>query len=86
MNEFVPCAIQALPIKRRTRQRFTEFDYNKINKALKMDKNDKIRHRAVIRYLCLNRLTPKEVHEDIEATFREDTPLYTMVKKLAGKF
>ena len=28
MNEFAAYTIQALPLKRRTRQRFTEFDYN----------------------------------------------------------
>ena len=27
MNEFAPYAMQASPLKRRTRQRFTEFDY-----------------------------------------------------------
>ena len=28
MNEFVPYTMQAPPLKRRTRQRFTEFDYS----------------------------------------------------------
>ena len=28
MNEFAPYAIQAPPLKRRTRQRFTEIDYS----------------------------------------------------------
>ena len=39
-----------------------------------MEKNDKIWHRAVIRYLCLKSLTPKQVHQDMEAPFGEDTP------------
>ncbi len=30
MNEFVLYAMQAPPLKRRTRQRFTEFDYNTV--------------------------------------------------------
>ena len=42
-------------------------------------KMDKIRHRAVIHYLVLKGLTPKEVHQDIQATLGEDTPLYSMV-------
>ncbi len=29
MNEFAPYAMQALPLKRRTRQTLTEFDYNR---------------------------------------------------------
>ena len=28
MNEFLPYAMQAPPLKRRTRQKFTEFDYS----------------------------------------------------------
>ncbi len=30
MNEFAPYAMQAQPLKRRTHQRFTEFDYSKL--------------------------------------------------------
>ena len=51
-----------------------------------MEKMNKIRHCAVIRYLGLKGLSPKQVHQDMEATFGEDTPLYSMVKKWAGKF
>ena len=39
-----------------------------------MEKMDKIRHRAVIRYFGLKGLTPKQVHQDMEATFGQDTP------------
>ena len=46
----------------------------------------KFRHRAVIRYLGLKGLTPKQVHLDMEATPGKDTPSYTMVKMWAGKF
>ena len=51
-----------------------------------MEKNDTIKHRAVIRYLGLNCLTPKQVHQDMEATLGEDTPSHSMVKKWAGEF
>ena len=47
---------------------------------------DKIRHRAVIRYLGLKGLTPKHVHQDMEATFGEYTSSYRMVQKWAGEF
>ena len=41
-------------------------------------KNDKNpRHRAVILYLGLMGLTPKQVHQDMETTLGEDTPSYT---------
>ena len=30
MNEFGPYAMQAPPLKRHTRQRFIEFDYNRV--------------------------------------------------------
>ena len=46
----------------------------------------KIRHRAVILYLDLKSKTPKQVYQDMEATFKEDAPSYSMVKKWAGKF
>ena len=49
-----------------------------------MEKNDKIRHRAVIPYLGLK--TPKQVYQDIEATLGEDSLSYSMVKKWAVKF
>ena len=49
-------------------------------------KIDKIRHRAVIRYLGFKGLTPKQVHQDMEVTLGEDATSYSMVKKLAGEF
>ena len=49
-------------------------------------KMDKIRHRAVIRYLGHKGLTPKQVHQDMEATLGEDTPSYSLVNKEAGVF
>ncbi len=42
--------------------------------------------RAVIRYLGLKRLSPKEVHEDMVATLGEGAPSYSMVQKWAAEF
>src|SRR6476619_5411601 len=42
--------------------------------------------RAVIRYLGLKNLSPKEIHEDMTATLGEDAPSYSMVKKWAAEF
>ncbi|XP_041354235.1 protein GVQW3-like [Gigantopelta aegis] len=47
---------------------------------------DNISHHAVIRYLGLNGLTPKEIHEDMVVTLGEDAPSYSMVKKWAAEF
>ncbi|XP_041346797.1 uncharacterized protein LOC121366396 [Gigantopelta aegis] len=47
---------------------------------------DNISNRAVIRYLGLQGLTPKEIHEDMVVTLGEDAPLYSMVKKWAAEF
>ena len=41
---------------------------------------DDISHRAVIRYLGLQGLTPKEIRENMVATLGENSPSYTMVK------
>ena len=50
------------------------------------DNMDKISHHAVIRYLRLKGLTPKEIHENMVVTLWEDAPLQSMVKKWAAKF
>ena len=42
---------------------------------------DNIRHRAVIRYLGIKGLTPKEIHEDMVVTLGEDAHSYSTVKK-----
>ena len=47
---------------------------------------DNIANRAVIRYLGLKGLPPKEVHEDMIATLGEEAPSYTTVKKWAAEF
>ena len=67
---------------------FLFFFYRELNIATLLDlengKNDKISHRADIYYLGLKGLTPKQVHQDMEATLGEDAPSYSMVKKWAG--
>ena len=47
---------------------------------------DKIGHRAVIQYLQIKGLTPKEIHEDMVATLQDNAPSYSMVKKWAADF
>ena len=42
---------------------------------------DNISHRAVIRYLGLKGLTPKEIHEDMVVTLEENAPSYSIEKK-----
>ena len=42
---------------------------------------DNISHRAVIRYLGLKGLTPKEIHEDMVVTLEEHAPSYSIEKK-----
>ena len=37
---------------------------------------DNISHRAVIRYLGLEGLSPKEIHEDMVVTLGENAPSY----------
>ena len=53
-----------------------------------MEKNDKIRHHAVIPYLGFKGKTLKQVYQDMEATLGEDALSYSSkeVKKWAGKF
>ena len=47
---------------------------------------DNIGLRAVIRYLGLKNLSPKDIHEDMVATLGEHAPSYSMVKKWAAEF
>ena len=47
---------------------------------------DKIAHRAVIRYLVIKGLSPKEIHGYMVPTLREDAPSYSMVKKWVAEF
>ncbi|XP_040923305.1 chromobox protein homolog 1b isoform X1 [Toxotes jaculatrix] len=50
------------------------------------EKMDNVSLRAIIRYLGLKGLSPKEVHEDMVATLGEGAPSYSMVKKWAAEF
>ena len=47
---------------------------------------DNISHRAVIRYLNLKSLTPKEIDEDMVVTLGENAPLQSMAMKWDAKF
>ncbi len=55
-------------------------------KSTLSEKMDNISLRAVIRYLGLKGLSPKEVHEDMVETLGEGAPSYSMVKKWAAEF
>ena len=46
-----------------------------------IEKIDKIGQRAVIQYLHVKGLTPKKVDKDMVTTLKDNTPLYSMVKK-----
>ena len=48
--------------------------------------NMNISHHAVIHYLGLKGFTPKEIHEDMVVTLREDAPSYSMMKKWDAEF
>ena len=48
--------------------------------------NMAISHRAVIRYLGLKGLTPKEIHEDMVVTLGENAHSHRMVKKWDAEF
>ena len=41
---------------------------------------DKIEARAVIQYLFLKRKSPKEIHEEMTAVYRDEAPSYGIVK------
>jgi histone-lysine N-methyltransferase SETMAR len=47
---------------------------------------DNVGLRAVIRYLGLKNLSPKDIHEDMVATLGEGAPSYSMVNKWAAEF
>lgn len=47
---------------------------------------EKFEQRAVIKYLFKKRLTPKEIHDDMQTTLGESAPSYTTVKKWVAEF
>ena len=47
---------------------------------------DKIGERAVIQYLHKKVLTPKDIHNDMEATIGKDAPSYATVKRWMTEF
>ena len=46
---------------------------------------DNIGHHAVISYLSLKALTPKEIYEDIVVKLGKNAPSYSMVEKWAAE-
>ena len=42
--------------------------------------------RAVIMFLHIKGLSPKEIHKDMQATLQDNAPSYTMVKKWSAEF
>ena len=50
------------------------------------DNMDNISHRAVIHYLGLKGVTPKEIHEDMVIILGENAPSYSMVKRWDAEF
>lgn len=47
---------------------------------------EKIEIRAVIKYLCLKGMSPKDIHEDFMDTLGKESPSYSTVKKWAAEF
>ena len=47
---------------------------------------DKIRHHGAIKYLQKNGLSHKEIYGDMIATFGDDAPVLSTVKKWAAEF
>ena len=50
------------------------------------DNMDNVSHRAIICYLDLKDVTPKEFHEDTDVKLGETTLSYRMVKKWDAEF
>jgi transposase len=51
-----------------------------------MDKMEKVKIRAVIKYLCKKGMSPKEIHEDFMDTIGKEPPSYSTVKNWAAEF
>lgn len=47
---------------------------------------EKLEQRGVIKYLFKKRLTPKEIHDNMQTTLGESAPSYATVKKWVAKF
>ena len=47
---------------------------------------EKVEVRAVIKYLCKNGMSPKEIHEDFLETLGKESPSYSTVKKWVAEF
>lgn len=60
-----------------------KFEVIKYNISVTMDKKEL---RAVIKYLYLKKLKPKEIHQDIITTLGEDSVSYSTIKKWSSEF
>jgi hypothetical protein len=47
---------------------------------------EKVEIRAVIKYLCKKRVSPKEIHEVFMDSLGKDSPSYSTVKKWSAGF
>ncbi|UYV69262.1 hypothetical protein LAZ67_6003027 [Cordylochernes scorpioides] len=65
------------------RLQFPVLKEDKKQESSKMETNE---IRAVIKYLCKKRMSPKKIYEDMVDTLREDAPSYTTVKKWVAAF
>ena len=54
--------------------------------CVKLRKMDKVEVRAVIKYFCKKGMSQKVVNDDFIKTLGDESPSYSMVKKLAGEF
>ena len=50
------------------------------------DKMVKVEVRAVIKYRCKMRMSPKEIHEEFIETLGKESPFYSTMKKWAAEF
>ena len=51
-----------------------------------IDKMEKVKVRAVLKYLCTKGMSPKEIHEDFMETLGKESPSYSTMKKWAADF
>jgi len=52
----------------------------------KVEKVDKLEYRSVIKFLVLEKIAPKEIHERLSKVYKESAPGYSSVKKWAARF
>jgi histone-lysine N-methyltransferase SETMAR len=65
---------------------FITFQPLQVEKLRFHKKMEKIEVRAIIKYLCLKKLTTQEIHEDMIITLGESAPAYSTVAKWVAEF